>query len=574
MGACAECQQNCAFLHCQHYPGPAVTSFFKIMISDEFMHTLYLPPQFAKATSHLADQEIYLEDSVGIKSKAKVSKWENTLAIQQEWHQFSLSHNIERGDFLVFHYFTRPVDHFVVHIYGRSGCLKNDFDTTPIERSNKRARTANMSLRPEYESNNSNNDKAFIPCTLGGETQGIKVNAANKESPATLGNNDYQPLASRCAPNPIIDEGHNKRKESCLRSVDEEVRNDPPSSFTMSKNELCCKSPSDENLKSQENELMGVQGAIPSRLEMPTGKLLDRNFIFIGETESVEDVQGKENSVKNKAVTESFMPHVMKKGLCTSSVQHISQFGGAFGNGEKGNLIQKEPTEMVTEGGKLKSQENEGVQLGPKGALPSRFELPTSKLRERKIIFLDERESMEHVQGKDNSVKDKPISESPMPHVIKMGPCTSSIQMPITQFGGAFGNGEKAKLIKKEPAEMVTEEENLMNMTNMDFESVKSEPVDAASADLCLVLVDGAEFVELPESWPWRDRQQDKGILFLTDPTKRVWPVLLHRKQHIVVLSTGWKEFSAANMLKPGDECVFRALKRREYIVDIRRKGE
>ncbi|VFR00986.1 unnamed protein product [Cuscuta campestris] len=95
MGACAECQQNCAFLHCQHYPGPAVTYFFKIMISDEFMHTLYLPPQFAKATSHLADQEIYLEDSVGIKSKGKVSKWENTLAIQQEWHQFSLSHNIE-----------------------------------------------------------------------------------------------------------------------------------------------------------------------------------------------------------------------------------------------------------------------------------------------------------------------------------------------------------------------------------------------------------------------------------------------------------------------------------------------
>ncbi|VFR01293.1 unnamed protein product [Cuscuta campestris] len=540
MGACSECQQNCAFLHCQHYPGPAVTSFFKIMISDDFMHTLYLPPQFAKATSHLADQEIYLEDSVGTKSKAKVSKWENTLAIQQEWHQFSLSHNIERGDFLVFHYFTRPADHFVVHIYGRSGCLKTDFDTTPIERSNKRARTVNMSPRPEYESNNSNNDKEFIPCNLGGETDGIKVNAANKESPATLGNNDYQPLAFGCAPNPIIDEGHNKRKESCPRSVDEEVRNDPPSSFTMSKNELCCKSPSDENLKSLENEPMGVQGAIPSRLEMPTSKLLDRNFIFLGETESVEDVQGKENSVKSKAVTESFMPHAMKKGLCTSSVQHISQFDGAFGNvGEKANLIQKEATEMVTEVniGCPTTSRNNSYQL----ACAPIIDQAQNKGKESCLPSMD-------VEEPDRMSKSKQCSKSP--------------------------SGEKAKLIKKEPEEMFTEEENLMNMTNMDFEYVKSEPVDAASADLCLVVVDGGEFMELPESWPWRDRQQHKGILFLTDPTKRVWPVLLHRKQHIVVLSTGWKEFSAANMLKPGDECVFRALKRREYSVGFRRKGE
>lgn len=45
-----------------------------------------------------------------------------SLAFQNGWHEFSVDHSIEVGDFLVFHHFKGS--HFLVEIFGRSGCEK------------------------------------------------------------------------------------------------------------------------------------------------------------------------------------------------------------------------------------------------------------------------------------------------------------------------------------------------------------------------------------------------------------------------------------------------------------------
>lgn len=148
----------------------------------------FLPPRVVQYVSHLVDQEIYLEDSIGVQSKATVSYCNGSLAIHQGWLQFSLDHNVVVGDFLVLYFIKEPVQHFVVHIYGRNGCLKTDFDA-PTDRSNKRARTI-KSLSVQDES--------------------ADINSMNKESSPTsiatmpgLGNNHHHPIT--IANTPIID---------------------------------------------------------------------------------------------------------------------------------------------------------------------------------------------------------------------------------------------------------------------------------------------------------------------------------------------------------------------------------
>lgn len=74
---------------------------------------------------------------------------------------------------------------------------------------------------------------------------------------------------------------------------------------------------------------------------------------------------------------------------------------------------------------------------------------------------------------------------------------------------------------------------------------------------------------ELPDSWP-KIRSQENKIIFLKDPTNRVWPTLYQKKKQLRVLTGGWKDFCVANELKPGHECVFQAKEFPHYSVDIR----
>ncbi|THG13221.1 hypothetical protein TEA_008607 [Camellia sinensis var. sinensis] len=64
--ACAKCTLNCLLIHGKNKdPSIVATSFFKIMIGDNFSKVLFLPPKFAQTVSDLIDQKTQLEDESG-----------------------------------------------------------------------------------------------------------------------------------------------------------------------------------------------------------------------------------------------------------------------------------------------------------------------------------------------------------------------------------------------------------------------------------------------------------------------------------------------------------------------------
>ncbi|KAM3340677.1 B3 domain-containing protein [Capsicum galapagoense] len=123
--ACEMCTRTCMLIHGHRDPSPIVSSFFKVMIDKRFSKVLYFPPRFARLVSHLTDQETYLEDSSGQRWRVGICNHKGSLAIRQGWRTFSSEHGLKMGDFLVFHYIRGQ--HFVVQIYGTSGCEKINF---------------------------------------------------------------------------------------------------------------------------------------------------------------------------------------------------------------------------------------------------------------------------------------------------------------------------------------------------------------------------------------------------------------------------------------------------------------
>ncbi|KAF9604142.1 hypothetical protein IFM89_002817 [Coptis chinensis] len=120
--ACEECSKTCLLIHGNKNPLPIVSSFFKIMVGDNFSASLAVPPRFVPTIKSLVDQKVDLEDSKGQRWEVHVCWLGGRLVFQQGWRQFASDHSLEIGDFLVFNYFIGS--HFVVQIYCKSGCEK------------------------------------------------------------------------------------------------------------------------------------------------------------------------------------------------------------------------------------------------------------------------------------------------------------------------------------------------------------------------------------------------------------------------------------------------------------------
>lgn len=70
-----------------------------------------------------------------------------------------------------------------------------------------------------------------------------------------------------------------------------------------------------------------------------------------------------------------------------------------------------------------------------------------------------------------------------------------------------------------------------------------------------------------------RKNPENKKVVFLRDPSKRLWPILYHEMPNVQVLTSGWEAFCCANRIKSGDECLFHVKDdlEREYNVSIRK---
>lgn len=125
--ACRECTQNCVLMHQkQESPLPIVNRFFKIMMGDDYSEVLFLPPSFVRKVRFSIGQQTHLEDSTGQQWPVMISNIDGSLALQKGWHEFSLDHGLEVGQFLVFYYIKDC--HFVVQIYGTSASERLNFN--------------------------------------------------------------------------------------------------------------------------------------------------------------------------------------------------------------------------------------------------------------------------------------------------------------------------------------------------------------------------------------------------------------------------------------------------------------
>lgn len=85
----------------------------------------YIPPMLNRTLSALVNEKIYLEDSNGRRWVVKLSNVDGSLAFEEGWNGFSLSHKLQIGDFLVFNCINKL--HFDIKIFDETGCERLHF---------------------------------------------------------------------------------------------------------------------------------------------------------------------------------------------------------------------------------------------------------------------------------------------------------------------------------------------------------------------------------------------------------------------------------------------------------------
>ncbi|GMN58535.1 hypothetical protein TIFTF001_027642 [Ficus carica] len=134
--SCAACTRTCWLVHGRKSSSPVVASFFKVMLGDDFSKVLFLPPQFASEMSLLVDESALLEDSNGRQWEVTVSSVNGSLVFHRGWNNFSVSHDLEIGDFVVFFQLTESL--FVVKIYDKTACERVSFSKRCYQRKRSR----------------------------------------------------------------------------------------------------------------------------------------------------------------------------------------------------------------------------------------------------------------------------------------------------------------------------------------------------------------------------------------------------------------------------------------------------
>eukprot|EP01018_Ginkgo_biloba_P001361 Gb_14074 [translate_table: standard] len=122
--ACLKCTQNCYRSHGNGNVSIARPSyFFKVMLGD-YATVLRIPPAFVEQLRYQILQNAYLEGPSGQTWLVTLCCTSSGMSFEHGWQTFVSDHSLDFGDFLVFKYVGKS--HFIVQIFGRSGCEKRD----------------------------------------------------------------------------------------------------------------------------------------------------------------------------------------------------------------------------------------------------------------------------------------------------------------------------------------------------------------------------------------------------------------------------------------------------------------
>ncbi|XP_010663044.1 uncharacterized protein LOC104882266 isoform X2 [Vitis vinifera] len=493
--ACLECTKQCLLLHKKKKrPIPNISSFFKVMIGDKFSEILFLPPKFARTVSALVDEKTHLEDSSGRQWEITVSNLNGSLAFHQGWHAFALDHRLEIGDFVVFHYIMGS--HFITQIYDRTGCEKPKYSENGQHKKITRNKRSPISK-----------DRAFRTIDKGSINEQVS-------STSVLSGSDIGIIQSQCDATdvekvPMIVENtsncknsNGKLKSVCKAEYVEEPYYIIDRDLGYKRGEYRSSIFDLSNFEMQNNEF-GADGSkkIVAGVEKSPHHA---DKLLISQTEAmVADVYTVAEEVGRKVVASDASKFETGKKKDSDVVEKIilRHNKDSCDNKVSGQFLTTSAEEPGENGKDSSDLGNEGIK--------------EHQMAEMKIINTHSKRALELMKGL---------------HHHSWNPTRKD-------------NDEVYEVVKTEAVDFI------------------GSPLPIAANLSCIVGTDDRSFLELPASLPsfsYRGRtKMERKVVVLQDPDKKSWPVLYHERQGFKALTSGWEDFSRANNIQPGDECVF-----------------
>ncbi|XP_019434018.1 PREDICTED: B3 domain-containing protein Os02g0598200-like isoform X4 [Lupinus angustifolius] len=553
---CSECTRKCRFLHGKGKSSSLLhTSFFKVMIGEDFSKYMYVPPKFYHNVSvgDLLDKQIILEDPSGEQWKVTVSFVYGSIAFKEGWSAFSFDHGLKIGDFLIFNYTSES--HFDVLIYDESACNMLDFSKTRNQKKRSRGRNDSsvkdgLLVRQGLKASGvSISDlpkmkRQHREVDLGGTQHNIEkvsnydnINATTKSVCIEDYGEDPCYMTSRG-----LGETERDAKTSMFDVLDCEILNNCDVNGTWKvatvDSNVCdvdCGSHACQNEaiicnKDPLYERILGKGAASDPSEL---KLSRCNHSLGQKDNSAYDknctLKLKENSennsiMSNRKVREcQFAEGLESEQMVISQKRYASQIGSFYNTNGVLDGIPK-ISDTIRKGQMSKEIKKEHVDMTP-SVYKYKDELPaTGQTSER---FKSELQDTTPFVYKDNLLL-------------------------------ATGS---SKVIKREPGQS-------LQPFNEDNESHSQ----TAATVSCDVPTDIDTFLELPAPLPLSNKRGIKMkrlVVYLRDELMNLWPVFYHEQSNFYALTEGWSEYRKANNIQPRDLCIFGAENESNRIIAV-----
>ncbi|KAJ7956109.1 B3 domain-containing protein [Quillaja saponaria] len=561
--ACAECAKHCQLLHGKKKnSSDVVTSFFKVMIGDKFSEVLYLPPKFGPTVSALVDQKTILEDSQGQRWEVTITIVDESFAFQKGWNDFSLSHDLEVGDFLVFNYIMGS--HFVVRIYNRTACEKVEF----LKNRNKKKRTRNDRNSTTKDGLHRQSTESII------NRQG--------SSASVVSTSDVQINPPQCEVDDVEDVqrntisasnfGNGNRSTEPLSKVvfwedplmihrdlgDKQTEERGPT-FDVLNYEIWNNSAGDGNNKHTIGDagFPVLETFLTSQYE---ASLYTTDQVSEGTVRKVPFPDASESQViaKNKCPEEKDkLASACCKSNCgdkTSKHLALTSIMPLIETGEYYSLLSnREVWKCQTPKGSVQLEENE-ENVSTRLAQKSQFAKGSDNSQSRELLETTKKELVDMMRP------DMCSSEEIGKEIF--GGMLKTIKKELVEIGQeTLGSSKVNRVECGQSAHLFSNDDGAV------FEVEKAETVGYCgihklnTANIsCVVAADNPNFLELPTCLPSSSVGGEKlrRVVLLQDPSSRLWSVLYHEHTAFKILGSGWKAFLEANYVLPGDECVFR----------------
>ncbi|KAM3704091.1 hypothetical protein ACB098_04G146200 [Castanea mollissima] len=565
--ACVGCTQKCLLIHKKKKnSSPVVTSFFKVMIGDQFSKVLFLPPKFAATVSALLNQKTFLEDSSGQQWKVTISIVDGSLAFQRGWSSFSLDHGLEIGDFLVFNYMG---SHFVVNVYNKTGCEKLLFPEN--SRLKKRARTdCNSTAKPsQWHANDEDSMNKQGSSTSAVSMSGAEISHSQCTMEVPENPSNHEDIIQR--PKPMSTAEY---CEETYYMIDRDVgdrQDDRSSMLDLSKFEMKnINSVADVTKKSAAKDV----GSSTSQMFLTETCLVDKDPVTSGTVSKVGNIDASEIERSHFSKKLEKKPSLPDKFFCNDSTSgHLFTTSAVMldKNKERISDILNKKCQIAGESESL-TLKNQVFLSSKEHALLN--DIDSCRSAAQKFIAMSESFGVPNNFERQNCQTGELIKNLKK-EAVEITPDLRS----HTERGVKEIYGKESKVIKEE---LIQRADTIVRDNDIGLRTVKAEPVDSigilspnTASISCLVATENNSSLELSTCLPYSSKgrvRMDRKVVYLRDSDMKLWPVLYHERPNLKLLASGWESFSNANKIQAGDECVFSLESEGIYGVQIVRK--